>query len=142
MLAIAAAGVAQDSCAAVTPRDHRARPASGRAVKSRDSGAGLPAFCETCKGESSIHIFFVACLGRVIALAWLSSSNRTWQPSWGIFAHPTTWLPIRLLIMSRLTFASSCRLRHLHEGKRDRLLLRRSQARIASPSLRIFLRSL
>ena len=45
-----------------------------------------------------------------------------------------------LLIMSRLTSASSCRLRHLHEGKRNRLLLRRSQARIASPALRIFLR--
>ena len=58
MLAIAAAGVAQDKSAVVTPRDHRASPASGRAVKGRYSGAGLPALCETCRGESSIHIFF------------------------------------------------------------------------------------
>ena len=56
MLAIAAAGVAQDKSAVVTPRDHRAPPASGRAVKRRDSGAGLPALGETCRGESSMHI--------------------------------------------------------------------------------------
>ena len=70
IIAIAAAGVAQDKSAVVTPRDHRASPASGRAVKGRHSGAGLPALCETCRGESSIHVFFVPCLGRVIAPAW------------------------------------------------------------------------
>ena len=56
MLASAAAGVAQDKSAVVIPRDHRAPPASGRAVKRRDSGAGLPALGETCRGESSMHI--------------------------------------------------------------------------------------
>ena len=56
MLAIAAAGVAQDKSAVVTPRDHRAPPACGRAVKRRDSGAGLPALGETCRGESSMNI--------------------------------------------------------------------------------------
>ena len=58
MLASAAAGVAQDKSAVVIPRDHRAPPASGRAVKRRDSGAGLPALGETCRGENNIHIVF------------------------------------------------------------------------------------
>ena len=71
MLAIAAAGVAQDKSAVVTPRDHRASPASGRAVKGRHSGAGLPALCETRRGESTIQILvLVACIGRVITPAW------------------------------------------------------------------------
>ena len=64
MLAIPAAGVAQDKSAVVIPRDHRAPPASGRAVKRRDSGAGLPALGETCRGENNIHIcFFVTSAG-------------------------------------------------------------------------------
>jgi len=143
MLAIAAAGVAQDKWAVVTPRDHRARPASGRAVKSRDSGAGLPALGETCKGESSMNIRLFCVHRPAIAAAWWSSSDSTWQPSRGIFAHPAT-MAFRscLLIMSCRASASSCRFGQFHEGKRNRLLLRRPQARIAGPALRIGRRSI
>ena len=143
MLAIAAAGVAQDKSAVVTPRDHRAPPASGRAVKGRHSGAGLPALCETCRGESSIHVFF-CCVPRpghrhcVVIVLKQNMATKLGQ----LRASHDMAFHSCLLRMSRLTSASSCRLRHLHEGKRNRFLLRRSQARIASPALRIFLRGI
>ena len=70
MFEIAVAVVAQDKSAVVTPRDPRASPASGRAVKRRDSGAGLPALGETCRGENSIHNCFFCYIGRAIAAAW------------------------------------------------------------------------
>ena len=143
MLAIAAAGVAQDKSAVVTPRDHRASPASGRAVKGRHSGAGLPALCETCRGESSIHIrlFCVHRPGHSRCVVIVLRQNLATKLGHLRASHDMA-LHSCLLIMSRLTSASSCRLRHLHEGKRNRLLLRRSQARIASPALRIFLRGI
>ena len=64
IIAIAAAGFAQYKSAIATPKGHRASPASGRAVKRQDSCAGLPAFCETCKDENSIHHVFFVCVHR------------------------------------------------------------------------------
>ena len=140
MIALAAAGVAQDMSAVVTPEDRRASPASGRAVNGRHSGAGLPALCETCKGESSIHIrlFCVHRPDHSPCVVIVLKQNMATKLGHLRASHDMA-LQSCLLIMSRLTSASSCRLRHLHDGKRNRLLLQRSQARIASPALRIFL---